>query len=144
MYMCMCSYSQTGMHVCKHMYVYAHEEQGTTARSRDTRAPAARGIASNARLCCLLPVQDGFTALMSASQKGHTATAAKLIAAGAKVDVQSKVREGGGACGSCCSSMCVVFVICVCVIGDLYMCVCVHVCVCVCACAHACVYISCM
>ena len=34
---------------------HTDEEQGTTARSRDTRAPATRGIASNARLavCCL-------------------------------------------------------------------------------------------
>jgi len=32
-------------------------------------------------------------------------TVAKLIAAGAKLDVQETVREGGRACSSCCSSM---------------------------------------
>ena len=36
-----------------------------------------------------LPVQLGFTALMVASQTGHTKTVAKLIQAGAKLDVQN-------------------------------------------------------
>ena len=42
-----------------HSFVYIHgcapEEQGTTARSRDTRAPVTGGVASDARLaaCCL-------------------------------------------------------------------------------------------
>jgi len=44
---------------------------------------------------------------MIASQNGHTDTAALLIKAGAKPDLQNKVREGGWACSSCCSSMCV-------------------------------------
>ena len=70
---------------------------------------------------------------MLASQIGHTETAAKLIAvliaAGAKLDVQNKVREGGRACSSCCSSMCVC----------LY-CVCARVCVCMRACVHLRVY----
>ena len=70
--------------------------------------------------CCLLPLQHGVTALMLASSYGHFKTAAKLIAAGAKFDVQDKVREGGRAGSSCCSSMCV----CLCCV-----CLCVHVCV---------------
>jgi len=74
-----------------------------------------------------LPVQLGFTALMAASQTGHTETVAKLIQAGAKLDVQNMVREGGGACGSCCSSMCVCLC-CACV--TVCVCVCVHVCTC--------------
>ena len=60
-------------------------------------------------------------ALMAASQNGHTETAATLITAGAKLDLQTKVREGSRACGSCCSSMCV----CVCCVR-VCMCVCVH------------------
>jgi len=80
---------------------------------------------------------------MGASQNGHTATAATLITAGAKLDLQTKVREGGGACGSCCSSMCVCVCcvrVCVCV---CLCCVCVRVCACVYVrlCAHACVCI---
>jgi len=63
---------------------------------------------------------------MAASQNGHAETAGRLIAAGAKLDLQTKVRKGGGACGSCCSSMCV-----------FLFCVCVRVCACVCVCAHA-------
>jgi len=34
---------------------------------------------------------------MIASQNGHTDTAATLMAAGAKLDLQDKVREGSGA-----------------------------------------------
>jgi len=52
-------------------------------------------------------------------------TVAKLIAAGAKLDVQKKVREGGRACSSCCSSTSV----CLC-------CVCMCECVCVCVCVY--------
>jgi len=46
-------------------------------------------------------------ALMMASQNGHTETAAKLVANGAELDMQNKVRESCPACGLCCSSMCV-------------------------------------
>ena len=55
MYVCMYSCRQTGIRSCIYMYVYADGEQSSTARSRDTLAPATRGIASNARLavCCL-------------------------------------------------------------------------------------------
>jgi len=66
---------------------------------------------------------------MIASQNGHTETAAKLIAAGAKLDVQTKVCEGGRARSSCCSSMCV----CLC-------CVCACACVCMRARVHLRVY----
>jgi len=49
------SFRQTGIRLCIYMYVCAPEEQGTTARSRDTRAPVTGGVASDAHLaaCCL-------------------------------------------------------------------------------------------
>jgi len=49
------SIRQAGIRLCIYMYVCAPEEHGTTARSRDTRAPVTGGVASDARLaaCCL-------------------------------------------------------------------------------------------
>jgi len=47
-----------------------------------------------------VPLQAGYTALVYASEEGHTQIAATLIAAGARLDLQNKVRECGGACTS--------------------------------------------
>jgi len=46
-------------------------------------------------LCLFLCVntKDGFTALMIASQHGHTATAQLLVEAGADKEAKSKVRD---------------------------------------------------
>ena len=48
------SFRQTGIRLCIFMYVCAPEEQGTTARSRDTRVPVTGGVACDACLaaCC--------------------------------------------------------------------------------------------
>jgi len=43
-------YRQTGIRLCIYMYVRAPEEQGTTARSRDTRVPVTGGVACDAHL----------------------------------------------------------------------------------------------
>jgi len=64
-----------------------------------------------------------------AINKGDTETAAKLIDAGAKLDVQDKVRESGGACGSCWRSRAGACVL------ALNACVCVRVC------AYLCVWV---
>ena len=107
--------------------------------------------------------------LCTASQNGHPETAAKLVANGAELEMQNKVRESCPTCGLYCNSMCV-FVLrvlfcmcvcfcvracvcafvcaCVCVGGCVRICVCVcvcvnvcmFVCVCVCLCVHLCVY----
>jgi len=46
---------QSRIRLCIYMYVRAPEEQGTTARSRDTRVSVTGGVACDARLaaCCL-------------------------------------------------------------------------------------------
>ena len=41
---------------------------------------------------CLIP-QDGWSALMLASDSGHTEVVQLLLSSGAKVDLQSKVRH---------------------------------------------------
>jgi len=53
-------YKDTGIRLYIYIYVYAHEEQDTTARSRDPRAPATSGVASDGiafdaclAVCCL-------------------------------------------------------------------------------------------
>jgi len=45
-----------------------------------------------------VPLQAGYTALVFAGEEGHTQIAATLIAAGARLDLQNKVRKRGGAC----------------------------------------------
>jgi len=54
-HVCMYPYEDTGIRLRIYIYVYAHEEQDTTARSRDPRAPATSGVASDgiARDACL-------------------------------------------------------------------------------------------
>jgi len=48
------SFRQNGIRLCIYMYVCAPEEQGTTARSRDTRAPVtAAGLAAHAVARCV-------------------------------------------------------------------------------------------
>ena len=44
-------------------------------------------------------LQDGWSALILAIHKGHSAVADKLISAGAKLDLQNKVRENSLLCG---------------------------------------------
>lgn len=46
------------------------------------------------RLCLYIThVQNGYTALISASGKGHTATVKVLVEAGADKDIKDKVRD---------------------------------------------------
>jgi len=91
---------------------------------------------------------------------GHAETAAKLIDAGAQVDLQNKVRECGRACSSCwrSKSMCIYVRVCVhdvcvrvCVCLSVFVCVYVFACVCFfCVCvemsvftySHVCVSLS--
>ena len=58
----------------------------------DTAVTSTSAIASDAShaLCCL---QYGMSALMWASLDGHIAAADRLMAAGAKLDLQHQVRE---------------------------------------------------
>jgi len=73
-------------------------------RELDTAGVATSAIAcANYVFCCL---QDWWSALMMAIQKGHSKVAEKLILAGAKLDLQNKVdvcvcvcvREGARMC----------------------------------------------
>ena len=48
---------------------------------------------STLSLVHVLLSQDGFTALMCASQHGHVNVVEKLLAAGANHDVENKVRN---------------------------------------------------
>jgi len=66
-------------------------------------------------------LQDGWSALIYASYNGHSAVADKLISAGAKLDLQNKVRESGVPCGLCCRLICA----CLCLL--VRMRVCAHV-----------------
>ena len=45
--------------------------------------------------------QDGYTALIWASREGHDDCVEKLIAHGARVDIQDKVSEGGDGVCAC-------------------------------------------
>ena len=59
--------------------------------------------------CCCL--QGGYSALMRASMKGVPEVVAKLIAVGAKLDLQDKVSKISVPCGQCWRLICVCVVV---------------------------------
>jgi len=71
--------------------------------------------------------------MASGSAQGHSETAAKLIDAGAQLDLQDVVRASGGSCSSYCCLLCVcVCVWCVCMCLSICLFVCLFVCLSVC------------
>ena len=78
----------------KYMYVYLHELQYKLYPAGGVTSATA--CDASHVLCCL---QDGWSALMTASSRGHTEVTDKLISASAELDLQNKVRESGVPCG---------------------------------------------
>jgi len=97
-------------------------------------------VSDTSHSCCFL--QYGRSVLMEATMQGYPEVAAKLIAAGAKIDLQCQVRARGMTCGQCWCSM--YACVCACVLAYYIrlctymhvniireMCVCAHVYICV-------------
>jgi len=66
---------------------------GTSREVHIQLLPCSYSSTYVALFCSHLVPQDGWTALMYASQKGHTDAARTLVSTGARVDLQDEVRR---------------------------------------------------